>query len=558
MIETHVVAGIALFLFLNIFRGFDFNLFSGLLCLISCTVGSIISDVDRETAVVGRAIGLVPLLRKFGISVVHRDFFHSAPFLFLTAVFLSPLLWLNRADCYTAFLLGLASHQALDSASPNGIKWMSPFSDEMWQFSPNTKTWIPTGSKKEEKFRWTLLGLTVFVLLPVNWIGPRWILNWGFADVKASIEFYEKWGSHYQLWADFTAWHQTTKIRVQGKWMVIGQDGSRLILRSPDNRLMTIGDDRTDPKAILRADKIHIYRGGKNKRQGPVEIDLTGKAIGEIANEMDVNVSHFLISPSLILTDDYSLEKVPLHFNPVSISGKILSLIYATYQDLEGLEHLIVERGKISLVYTLYPQDIVVIKKSKRWASYTFHIQDVEDLAVKEGMATQEGDLLAKIKRHIEQITLKKQELENTKDELHNESKVQDEKIEKFRAEELELKGKLQQAENELNDYQHRLHLGRTTKSEVQEKANRLQSIQADLKSLALRHKQAEVDHQEKLSNLNLKIQILNAEISELKRKAYHYSDWDGKIHRIITKKLQNNIEVKIFYESVEDSNATQ
>jgi multidrug resistance efflux pump len=212
----------------------------------------------------------------------------------------------------------------------------------------------------------------------------------------------------------------------------------------------------------------------------------------------------------------------------------------------------------VAVVYTLSPHDTVIVRPSTRWASQIVQIQDADDLVVKEGMVIQKGDTLATIGKYIEQISLNRQELENTKQALANEDIVQAEKRKKLALEEMELTGALQQTEQELRDVQHELQRGRATKSEAEGKANRVQALQADLKGVALRQKQAEVEYREHVAALNLKIREIHAKISELERKAYYRAEWNGKIHRIITKPLQNHIEVTLFYEPLEDTNASR
>ena len=546
MIETHIVAALATFLFFNLFQGFELNLKMFLFSVF----GGIISDIDSETSVIGRSVRLVVLCRKLGISIQHRGFFHSVSFLILCGILLTPLIWIGFVDCYVAFLISLLTHQVIDSLSPDGLRWGYP-SDATWRFSPNPKLTVANGSPKEASLRLFLI-VAVIVLLPINYIGLRWVFNWGMADVEAAIQWSFRWGNKYELWARFEAKHCITKQLVKDRWRIIGESGKMLILQNRDGQLVTISDSY-GANSTFKAKKIRVYRGSRIKMTQPLRISMTGRSIDELASFVEKSKPHRLFG-NIILEQPYPAKQDPFLFSPIRSSARNLVLDYATLSDLDRVKNRLVEKGEVTVVYSIAPDDsIVVPEQGPDWIADEFEIDTPSELSVSQGSFIQQGGILAKIKRYARSLDEKLNERESVRAKMRDAETTYLKEISYIESRQHELDARLEQAETELKDYRERLKQGWVTQKQVEDKKIRVQSLMTDIRNISSKRQNAITSHKQELTELRLKLERTDTDILELKQKAYIYSQCSGKIKRIVMKRAKSRFKVRIYIEQEED-----
>ena len=544
MIETHIVASYAVFLFFNLFQGFELNFES----LAFSVFGGIICDIDSETSVIGRALRFVALCRRLGINIQHRGFFHSLSFLFLSGIILMPLM-MTHGDCYMAFLVSLLAHQVVDGLSPNGLRWGYP-SNATWRFSPNPNLTVANGSPKEASLRLFLIA-AIIVLLPINHIGLRWVFNWGMADVEAAIQWSYRWGNNYELWARFEAKHCITRELVKDRWKIIGQIGKMLILQNRDGQLVTISDGY-GVNATFRTKKIRVYRGSRIKMSQPFRINLAGRSIDALVNAVENGKPHRLFG-NIVLEEPYLVKEDPILFNPVRSSGRHLVFEYATSRDLDGCRNRMVQEGEVTVIYAIAPGDSVMIpEQGLDWIADEFEVDDPSELMVREGTIIKQGDVLAKIARHARSLEEKIHERESIRAKMKDAETTYLKELSYIDSRQGEVDARLKQARDELRDYKERLKQGRVTQKQVEDREINVQALMTNLTNISAKRQSTVTSHKQKLTEFKLKLEKIDTGILEFKQKTHIFSQYTGQIKRIVAKRAKSRFKIKIYIEKEE------
>ncbi len=134
--------------------------------IVACVIGSLLPDIDHPNGTIRQMMELPKFLKQPVSEIIpHRGPTHTiwAGILFslltvgLTAWGGNPIL----VDLATglAMFIGYASHLVLDSLSPTGVKWLSPWKDL------KLHGMIRTGSRGEEYFFYGLIGAFIVVAL---------------------------------------------------------------------------------------------------------------------------------------------------------------------------------------------------------------------------------------------------------------------------------------------------------------------------------------------------------------------------------------------------------
>jgi len=266
------------------------------------------------------------------------------------AVLLCPLIWTEYFAAYLAFLLSMLQHQALDGLTPDPVRWLAPFSRTPFRLAPNPEITIPNGSSKEVTLRWVLF-VIMLLLGIINYIQPRWILNYYFADVQAGKEYIHEHGNKYQFTAKFTGKELISKKVVQGQWPVEGFINYQIILRGPDGKLRSIVNSY-DSDATIRSERIRLYKGKRIKVETR-SINMAGKPLAQLHQFIDTQKHYRLFTKDLILDEPVFLTQDPVFFNPIKASGGHLTLEFATLEDLDPVKDAVIEQGEILVRYHL-------------------------------------------------------------------------------------------------------------------------------------------------------------------------------------------------------------
>lgn len=541
-LETHASSAPSLFLCISIFQGFEVTP----AVMGACLCGGILEDVCHETSVVGRLFPVVRLAKRFGITVRHRGFTHSLAFIGVSGILLIPLILMKHVDCYLAFLVSVLQHQILDGLTPDGLLWLTPFSNDRFRFSPNPALTVPNGSGKEVAVRWVLISV-MMVLLAINRIGPRWLLNYYFADVQASVESIHRWGNAYSLKAEFKATHMLTKEPIEGVWRVLGHSGRNVILQDNEGALFSIVDEY-DSGVTLRADKMRVHRD-KSVKVVSYRLDMKGRAIGELDGRVETEKSYRLFG-KLILEEGCVLEQDITLFNPARISGRNLHLEFATLEHLNRLRDHVVEAGEVLVVYALGINDTTRIPSEQVKQVYDeFEVDDLSEIVVREGETIYTGKILAQLRRQIRLLDIKQEERRGIQAKIDDVNKLHTQNMEYLDSQKQQLETKIRRLRNELDDYRGQLQQGRTTKGEVEKREIQLQGLRTDLKKLNLQKEKEQSSYKQEISSLTLELKKTDNNVSKIEREAYIRAQTNGKVRRIVSTRNGSGFSIRIYIE---------
>jgi len=541
-LETHASSAPTLFLFINIFQGFEVTP----AVIGACLCGGILEDVCHETSVVGRLFPVVRLAKRLGITIRHRGFTHSLAFMGVSGILLIPLILMKHPECYLAFLVSVLQHQILDGLTPDGLLWLTPFSKDRFRFSPNPALTVPNGSGREGAVRWVLIGV-MMVLLTINLIGPHWLLNHYFADVQASVESIHRWGHAYSLKAELKATHMLTKEPIEGVWSVLGHSDRKVILQDNEGALCSIVDEY-DSDVTLRADKIRVYRDQPVKVVS-YRLDMKARAIGELEGRVEIQKPHRLFG-ELILEEGCVLEQDVALFNPVRASGRNLTFEFATLEHLSRLRDQVVEAGDVLVVYTLGMDDTTRIPSEPVKQLYDeFEVDDLSEIVVSEGDTIHPGKILAQLRRQIRLLDIEQEERRDIQARMEDVKKLHIESMEYLDSQKQQVEAKIRRSRNELDDYREQLRQGRATREDVEKRELQLQGLRTDLKKLNLQTEKEHSSYEQELSSLSLELQKNDNTISKIEREAYIRAHTNGTVRRIVSRRNGNGFSIRIYIE---------
>ena len=545
--ETHALTSPSAFLFVNIFQGMEVNAE----VITACVLGGILCDIDSETSIVGRTIPVVPIARRCGLIVVHRGAFHSLTFVGIMAILLCPLTWTGHLATWSAFLISMLQHQALDGLTPEPMRWLTPFSRSPYRFAPNPALTIPNGSPKERKL-FVLMFFFMLVFGYINYKSPRWILNSYFADVQAGEEFIHEYGDQHQLVAEFTAKELISKKVVQGMWPVEGFVGSHIILCGPDGTLWSISDTY-DSDATLCSEEIHIFKD----QQIHVEtrtVNMAGKPLDQLRQHIDTQKHYRLFARDIVLGDPVYLTRDPVNFNPVRSSGKHLTLEFATLADLLPVRHAVVEQGEILIRYSLEPGEVLDTEMAPEvlWGIIEVTVDKMTELRVKKGDVLEVGGLIVEREKSVQKMQLNEQEQANVQAKIKALESIHRENQASFATQKALLKSQIQEAEKDLQGHRYLLQHNNVARQEVVTRELGVQSLHADLRNHELHVEQELVRYREQLAELELGLQRLRTEHSDMDGRAYVYARTQGTVQDIVTTQNDGKIRVKLFIEPLE------
>ena len=502
----------------------------------------------HATSVVGRTFPITRLAKRFGITVRRRGFTHSLSFVGAAGIALLPLILIERVDCYLAFLLSVLQHQILDGLTPDGLLWLTPFWNVPFRLSPNPSLTVPNGSGKEGVLRWCLIAL-MLMLLVINLIGPRWMLNYYFADTQAAVELIYRWGSRYSLKARFKATHMLTQEEIEGCWRVVGHSDRKLILETDHGELMSMVDDY-DNDATLKADKIRLYRENPVKTAS-YRVDMEASTLGELESRMEADKPHRLFAEHVLLEEPCYIEQDVELFSPVRVSGRSLTLRFATLEHLGKLRDHGVEKGEILVVYRLGMGDTMKLSldQPKRVWEH-FEVDDPGEIVVCQGTMVREGDILAQIARRIRLLGIKQEEGENTQARLDRRKKIHTESLQYLDSQTRNLALKIGLQEDELEEYREQLRASRATREDVEQRVLQLRSLRMEQNRLELQEERAQASYEEERSQLILELRRISNAVSILETEAYIRAQTSGEVKRIVSKRKGDTFRVRIHIET--------
>ena len=229
---------------------------------IGCTIiGSLLPDIDTPKSSVGRALPFIsgPIERRWG----HRTVTHSLLVLLALAVLTTPLAF-YRATCFTAFLIGFASHLIADCGTRSGVPLFYP-SPAVCVIPGNDRYRVHTGSLLGEGILLIFLLMLLGVLMPISRMGGIWrALRYLTATPRAAYSDYREATSEAVL-------------RFEGRWRESRQPvkGEALILDGVPNEFLIAFEDRAlvyGEEGDILPDKSRVKETGRPLRVDTLKV----------------------------------------------------------------------------------------------------------------------------------------------------------------------------------------------------------------------------------------------------------------------------------------------
>ena len=361
-------------------------------------ISSLLADVDTGASYVGRLFSPLSrfLERRFG----HRTLTHSLLFTFLSSLILFPVSFLS-SDIYICLATGYLTHPLLDTMTVNGVRLFYPFANHrcVFPFDVNNpgRYRVQTGSRMDR-------ALAVFFLIaciPVFYIahqGYERFIRAAQQNIEAAVRDYNEFSRDNVVLADVTAYDMLTKRELKGRFEVVGAlNPHTLVFKSADGRLHTLGKSF---QADYVAQSVLCCRG-ERAYVTMQSIDLANQELSQLAALIDTSCENFLFG-ELATLEKVSLPPDTKAFTPVSASGSLLKLNYATLRDIENLclDPIYVTKGTITVRATrispvspvpapdVHPDPIVEL-------SYTIEPRDTVILLRHQGDTLREGEVFA-------------------------------------------------------------------------------------------------------------------------------------------------------------------
>ena len=340
---THITFAGFLYLLLLAPVGMSVSLANALLVVFA----SVLPDIDTPESTIGRCAPFISrrVERTFG----HRTLTHSAAGMAALGVLALPLLAFNR-ECYVCFLAGYASHPFLDTMTSTGVKLFYPFSGVRCVFPLDVNNphryRVRTGGRVDKALG-IFFALACVPTFFVAHAGYERFIRATQRSIEAAVRDYNEFSGDHLVFATISAYDMLSKERLEGTYPVAGAlNAQTLLLTMPDGRLRSLGKVF---QSEYVADHVLCVRG-EPVRWDIRTIDLAGQVLGQLEEVLDSCAEGYCFG-SLVLAEDVSVPEDPRLFRPVTARGSVLTLNYATMNDLDalGMDALVVLAGRVTL-----------------------------------------------------------------------------------------------------------------------------------------------------------------------------------------------------------------
>jgi len=312
---------------------------------------------------------------------------------------------------------------------------------------------------------------------------------------------------------------------------------------------MSMVDDY-DNDATLKADKIRLYRENPVKTAS-YRVDMEASTIGELGSRMEADKPHRLFAEQILLEEPCYIEQDVELFSPVRVSGRSLTLRFATLEHLSTLRDHVVEKGEILVVYRLGMGDTMKLsldQPERVWGH--FEVDNPGEIVVRRGAMVREGDILAQITRQIRLLGIKQEEGENTQAKLDRRKKIHTESLQYLDSQTRNLALKIGLHEDELEEYREQLRASRATREDVEQRVLQLRSLRTEENRLKLQRERAQASYEEERSQLILELRRISNAVSMLETEAYIRARTSGEVRKIVSTRKGDTFSVRIHIET--------
>ncbi|ADE16977.1 membrane-bound metal-dependent hydrolase (plasmid) [Nitrosococcus halophilus Nc 4] len=308
---------------------------------------SLLPDVDLPTSKLGRVLFWLStrLEKHFG----HRTITHSFLALWVLAVLISPLLWLNPVY-FGCILGGYWSHLWIDMLNLRGadLFWPSPVRVVM----PGNRHYRMAVGSKAEMVLMTALLAACLGLYPVSGLGFRTGLQHLLGNFELAREaFIQEAGTRWftlELEAidNLTLEHMTCQCPVLGVW----QKGL-IVLHQGQPR--AVGKSQVHHNLYpTRAKLIE----GEPLRVVSHKVEMQGRSLGWLLKRLDPQHTYYLSGEMQVGSRLAPVADIQL-YHPVAFNGKVLRLHYARGQELGPYLNRVAIQGEVYVQFWLKPGD---------------------------------------------------------------------------------------------------------------------------------------------------------------------------------------------------------
>lgn len=405
---THIAFSGFLWFFISGILAIPLNLFWGFVCC----VASLLPDIDCGNSWIGRVLFFISgrIEKSFG----HRTVTHSFLGMVIFGIALSPIL-IFSPTLFSALLIGYASHIFLDCMNKNGVALFYP--EGVQAVMPGREEFrFIYGGKGERVLLFGFIGLGL-LMYPIANKGVIKSIHYLRGDPEAAVSDFRDYAQNNVVWCDLKGIDALTNRPVQGRFRVIGAEGSTTLIISNEGHLRTVG---TNVGVNIRAIKTRC-RKGEEISVVVNEVDIREKYLGIIKAYIDISKEHYLFG-ILDLEKRPSIKERIERYKTVGYENNKMVLGYANWDELEKLsiEDVFVKEGHILVKTILKKGETLGVsggveekrKVEKKVIRVVFSIEDQSDLLVKEGDSVMVGEFIAGMgKSKIREIGGLKKEL---------------------------------------------------------------------------------------------------------------------------------------------------
>ncbi|MFH1727086.1 MAG: metal-dependent hydrolase [Pseudomonadota bacterium] len=406
MVSTHLATGNLFFFLVN--SGMEYAVSP--LTIGATALGSILPDIDTSRSLVGKTFYPVSKLLEKLSFVSHRGATHSI----ITISFVTIMLVLLGIDkkIVLCFTTGYLAHIYFDSFTPQGVKFLWPFSNKTFNFSVSSQKIITSRSKNE----YVLLIFVIFlnvISYPIAKTGSRELVHKITGSIHGVKEDYKKYGFNNRSFIEIKkASHFLTQEKLSGRFKLIG-DMPYSVIFEMNGQYYEYGKDYT---ADYLTGKSYYIKGQKIKTISH-DIDMKERYLDDLKVLVDLKQEHY-ISGQLNTDIKDMIISYTSNFNTISQNGKILELKYAKVSDIDkyAASSVRVINGILSVKYIIADEASFKINDRQ---NYTYeriniiaHISRDSEVKVKIGDKLQKGDVLIKNdEKKISQLKNKESQL---------------------------------------------------------------------------------------------------------------------------------------------------
>ncbi len=306
-------------------------------CAAAVVIGSLIPDIDTTASGLGKF--MKPISRFIESRVGHRTLTHSLLGLALFGLLAAPI-WYSNPKAWIFFVIGIASHLALDTLNIIGVPLLYPSRLQFW-FVHNRNYRIPYGSPLESSMA-LVCALLALCLYPLSNEGFTPAFHRWLGTPAGVVADYLEWRDTSEVWAVVDGFNTQTQERIKGRYRVvdaIGREG--IIIEDEQGHGLGVGMAQGSQISTFH---IHAQRG-RPIISKEYRLEVSGRTVADLLSSLPAT-NRVWITANLQTSERQTPAPPKVGFYP-KIKGFALQLEVrsAHKSDFVGLETAFIQRG---------------------------------------------------------------------------------------------------------------------------------------------------------------------------------------------------------------------